>query len=167
MDYLTFLSKLIWPGVLIYVLIKYGGQIGEFFKTIAEDWEEIRIKGMAIKRNKAGKAEAPEPTGATPSVDSVEELSPEANRVLSTLWKHQQEYYSDHTQGRWTFAVGITSPRYADFLVGVGQSIRKGLVTISPQNGQFLLSDAGITFCKQNKDKLLKDWNFDRWKSFD
>ena len=164
MDFLTFVTKLFWPGIAIYILIEYRKPLKEFIKTIINEWEELQYKGVGVKRNRAGKIEPPEPTGKTVS-GALEELSEEAKMVISTLWKHQQEYYTDHTQGRWSFAVGIGSPRYADFSIGVGQAMKKGLVTISPQNSQCLLTDAGIDFCSKNKDKLFTDWNFDKWKS--
>ncbi len=166
MDFFTFLSKTLWPGVVVFVLLKYGKLFEEFLKTLIREWEELQFKGVGLKRSKAGRTEPPGPTGKTPQVNSWEELSEEAKIVLSTLWKHQQEYYPDHTKGRWSFLVGIGSPRYADFLIGTGETIKKGLVAISPQNEQYLLTDAGITFCMENKDKLYTDWNFDRWKSF-
>jgi hypothetical protein len=168
MDFLTFLTKLLWPGIVLYLLLTYRKYFEEFLKTLIRDWEELQFKGVGVKRNKEGKAEKPpEPTGITSAVGSWEELSEEARIVLSTLWRHQQDYYTDHTQGRWTFMVGIQSPRYADFLIGTGETMKKGLVTISPQNGQYLLTDSGISFCLKNKDKIYTDWDFNKWKSFD
>lgn len=63
MDLWTFLSKLIWPGILIWVLIRYEKQIREFFGTLKE-WTEISAPGMGLKRKvQASTTEPPEPTG--------------------------------------------------------------------------------------------------------
>ena len=67
-------------------------------------------------------------------------------------------------EGRWSFVVG--GGRYfSDFLMGVGEGLKKGLVAIDPQNGQFHLTIAGIDYCRRNKDQLLSDWNYEKWKT--
>ena len=164
MDFWTFLSKLIWPGLLISILITYHEQIREFFGTLKE-WKEISAPGMGLKRKiQASITEPPEPTGKKAS-ESKEDLSLEAKEVISTLWKHQKEYYPDNPRkGRWSFVVALGGPNFADYLMGVGETFKKGLVTIDPKSGQCLLTDAGIYYCEHNEDKLLSEWDYDRWK---
>jgi hypothetical protein len=163
MDGLTFLSELIWPVFLIGILLAFKKPIKEFLETLKE-WTEIKYKDILVKReNRSDKIEAPEPTGT--ELPGPVALSDEANKVLSTLWKHQRDYYDDHTRGRWSFAVGIASPLYADYLIGVGEAIKAGLVITSPKNGQTLLTDAGVRYCGEHQDQLLPDWNFQRWKT--
>jgi hypothetical protein len=101
------------------------------------------------------------------AVGAVKPLSTDAKAVLSTLWKHQRDYYKDdHTKGRWSFGVTMGgSPLYIKYLRGVCELMEKGLVGISPQNGQSLLTDGGIEFCKVNPDEILTDWDFQRWKT--
>jgi hypothetical protein len=137
MDLFTFLSKLIWPAIFVYVLIRYEGAIREFLGSL-KDWAEISGPGMGMKRK---------------------------IQVISTLWKHQKEYYPDNPRkGRWSFMVGLGSPSFADYLIGVGQNLKKGLVTINPKDGQCLLTDAGIYYCEGNEGVLLNDWDYERWK---
>ena len=109
----------------------------------------------------------PEPTGKT-FPELREELSDAAKKVISALWKHQKEYYpppDDTRKGRWSFIVGFGNPNYAGYLLGVGESLKKGLVTIDPQSGQCILTDAGIYCCESNQEKLFSDWDFEKWKS--
>jgi len=61
--------------------------------------------------------------------------------------------------------VGFGPPRYADFLIGVGTLLKKGLATIDPKSGQWILTEAGIYYCEHNEENLLKDWNFEKWNT--
>jgi len=89
-------------------------------------------------------------------------------KVLSTLWKHQQQYYKGKDEkGRWSFIVGPTNPNYSDYALGVGETMKLGLTTISPNNGQSILTDAGIEYCKDPPNHLFPDWNYERWKQPD
>jgi hypothetical protein len=99
--------------------------------------------------------------------EAVKPLSNDAKAVLSTLWKHQQAYYKDdHTKGRWSFGVIMTgSPFYIKYLRGNCELMERRLVGISPENGQSLLTDEGIEFCKANPEEILTDWDFQRWKA--
>jgi hypothetical protein len=83
------------------------------------------------------------------------------------LWRHQRDYYkNDHTKGRWSFGVMMEgSPFYIKYLQGVCELMGRGLVGISPQNGQSFLTDEGIEFCNANPDEILTDWDFQRWKT--
>jgi len=162
MDPFTFITNMIWPAIAIGVLIGLFKPIKEFLETLAE-WTEMKIGDIWIKRkSRAGKSEPPEPTGTEPP-GTVPTLSTSARMVISTLWKHQQEYYTDHTQGRWSFIVGIGNLLYPDYSIGVGELMKYGLLIISPKNGQSLLTDAGIRFCQDHPDELLPDWNYGRW----
>ena len=162
MDWLTFVSKLIWQLVVIGILYFLRSQIMGLLETLKE-WSEFKIKDFWVKRrDRASKVGPPEPTGTL--AESIGTLPNEAKIVISTLWKHQQQYYTDHSEGRWSFSVGIGNPKYADYLIGVGFGLKKGLVTISEQNGQSLLTDAGINFCLGHPDQLLPDWDFAKWK---
>jgi len=166
MDFLSFLSKLIWPCFFIWLIIRYAGQIKEFLETLKQ-WKKFSAPGgigfERIDQNITIASPQESPTKEVP--DIREDLSPEARKVLSTLWKHQKEYFPDDTRkGRWSFVVPFGNPKLGDYLMGLGETLNKGLVTIDPKNGQCLLTDAGIYYCEHNQGKLLSDWNFERWK---
>lgn len=165
MDIFTFISKFIWPGIIIWILIRYNQQIKEFFVTL-KDWTEINAVGVGLKRkSQASTTDPPEPTGKGIS-ESFESLPEEANKVVSTLWKHQKEYFGDNPRkGRWSFVVALGGPNFPDYLMGVGEGIKRGLVTIDPKSGQCLLTDAGVYYCEKNEEKLLREWNYEKWKT--
>ena len=105
-------------------------------------------------------------TGAVERAPTEEDkLSLDALKVLSTLWRHQKDYYGDKlTINRWTFAVGFGSVNYPEYVRGLGDLLRRGLVSISG-NGQSMLTDEGIKYCKIHEDEMLPDWHFDKWKT--
>lgn len=169
MDWLTFLSKLVWPGLVIFIVLRYQKEIGEFLGTL-KYWKKIVYPGGSVDReNREDKVQFTGPTTAGersltkgPSPED-KDLPPEAIKVLSTLWKHQQQYFSDPSKGRWSFAVGSGHSLYPDYVVGVGELIKRGLARILQENGQSCLTDMGIAFCLENQGLIAKDWNYQRW----
>jgi hypothetical protein len=138
MDWLTFLSKLIWPAIVVYVLLKYREPIGDFVGTL-KDWTRIVFPGGSVERENRESKITPKDFAKTHVPEFVkiqipedQTLSPEATKVLSTLWKHQVFYYPDDPKkGRWSFGVGFGNRLYQDYLVGIGDLIKRGLVTTS------------------------------------
>lgn len=76
-------------------------------------------------------------------------------KILSTLWKHQQERFGrEKTSKRWTFAVGRFHPDALGFELAIKDLALEGMVFFNPETSQFGLTDRGIEFCKENEDKL-------------
>lgn len=50
------------------------------------------------------------------------------------------------------------SPRYGDYLKALSEAYEAGLVTVSPENNQALLTDAGIDFCRSTDNDLSGDF---------
>lgn len=99
-------------------------------------------------------------TGEKSEKVNLEYLSLAALKVLSTLWKHQQQYHPK----RWSFAIGPLNLNYSEYALGVGQTILLNLAAIAATNGQIFLTDTGIEYCKAHQDEFFPDWNYDRWK---
>ena len=55
---------------------------------------------------------------------------------------------------RWTFAVGPLAPDYAAYLRGLAELVTAGLVAVSPENGQCLLTNEGLAYCNAHADEL-------------
>jgi len=105
-------------------------------------------------------AKAPPPPEKSPPF----KLSFAAKTVLSTLWKHQQDYYGDDlSKGRWSFAVGPVSPLFLQYIRGLSDLMEKGFALVLPTNGQIVLTDSGILFCKDHPEEILLDWSFKSW----
>ena len=101
-------------------------------------------------------AEIPAPSSQTsPSMPSDDLLlNPHVVKTLKTLWKYQQEYYSNDPVKRWVFKVTPPAPEFGDYLESVVKLYKTGCVTLSPKEGFCMLTNEGISFCKQNSDKL-------------
>lgn len=172
MDVFVFL---VWISLLLVPLFKEVSFFGMKFKQEIDSLKnEVREQIMnlrseiqtsvnlqnritVIQSHASGVIEQPAAKEDKPSLDAL--------KVLSTLWNHQKEYYGEElTINRWTFAVGFGSINYPEYAKGLGDALRRGLASIAG-NGQAMLTDEGIKYCKTNKNELLPDWNFDRWKT--
>lgn len=80
--------------------------------------------------------------------------SAEARKVLRTLCHYQHQLFANEGHKRWTFAVGPRAPDYAAYLRGLAELVTAGLVAVSPENGQCLLTNEGIAFCNAHGDQL-------------
>jgi hypothetical protein len=99
--------------------------------------------------------------GAPPPDIETKELSEEALKVLSTLWKHQQQYDPQV----WQFAVRPKSPYYGTYAIGVGETMKLGLTAINPENGMVFLTVEGINYCREHHAKLSSvGWDYSRWQ---
>jgi len=153
------LPTLLWAALIFSIFYFLKSPIVFLIDRIKQlEWGKLKVM--------AGEG-APQKQGIRIEMGAVKPLSIDAKAVLSTLWKHQKDYYKDdHTKGRWSFGLMMGgSPLYIKYLRGVCELMGKGLVGISPQNGQSLLTDEGIEFCKANPDEILTDWDFQRWKT--
>ena len=83
-------------------------------------------------------------------------LSNDEFKILATLWKYQKRHFKEDKSRRWTFAVGLGSPDYGVFSIGVIELVKKGFVAPAP-NGQVMLTNYGFTFCEEH-DAKLSEW---------
>jgi hypothetical protein len=162
------LPTLLW-GVLIFLIFYFlKSPIASLIDRIKQvEWGKLKVIAGEVPQEQLIRIiTEPTPTEAIGG-EAVKPLSNDAKAVLSTLWKHQRNYYKDdHAKGRWSFGVMMGgSPLYIKYLRGVCELMGRGMIGISPQNGQSLLTDEGIEFCKTNPDQILTDWDFQRWKA--
>ena len=78
-------------------------------------------------------------------------------KVLATLWRYQQQLFSNEPEKRWTFAVSPTASDFAFYLRGVAQLVSEGVVIVLPQNHQCTLTNEGFIYCKQHPEELSGD----------
>jgi len=81
-------------------------------------------------------------------VDST--LNNDSIRILATLWKYQTERYGTDYSTRWTFNIFPNAPAYPNYLNGLAELVRLGLVSVVPENNQVLLTNHGIEYINQN-----------------
>ncbi|NOS70275.1 MAG: hypothetical protein HOP33_10130 [Verrucomicrobia bacterium] len=94
--------------------------------------------------------QTPQTLSATPAPTA--ELPEESKRILRTLWRYQTQSFGADISKRWTFGVHPFSPDYSAFLRGLAPAVSRGLVAVSPENYQCMLTNEGISFLKTQND---------------
>ncbi len=79
-------------------------------------------------------------------------LSPDAKKILATLWRYQKQRFKDDYTNRWTFKLFPHSLQYTAYILGVGELLKIGLISISPKNEQCMLTNEGITFVEKENE---------------
>lgn len=79
-------------------------------------------------------------------------LSNNAKKILATLWKYQKQHFKDDYSRRWTFKVFPHAYQYSSYLSGLSELIKLGLVVVSPENEQCMLTNEGINCIVNNAD---------------
>lgn len=114
---------------------------------------DIGPKGVSGKtretaRNK-GEIESKEPE------NRFSAFLPQTKKVLRTLWKHQVEHFGPDDIRRWGFTVGVGTPDYNDFSLGVLELARLRLVVVDLKAFVFL-TDSGVQYCKEHNEEIAK-----------
>ena len=101
-------------------------------------------------------AETPAPSSQVPIKPDIDPLSDShVIKTLKTLWKYQQEYFSDDPVKRWTFKVIPPAPGYGDYLSSVAILYKAGYITVHPEKAFCMLTNEGISFCKENTERIM------------
>ena len=108
------------------------------------------LEGETHERTQ-GTTERPLPPKESP-VTSLQSLSDDAKKILATLWKYQKQHFKDEYSRRWTFRVFPNAYQYSSYLSGISELIKSGLVVVSPENEQCMLTNEGISFIVRNTD---------------
>lgn len=132
----------------------------EFKEQIVNLKSDVRIQNTLLFPPVAEGLKSTMDIGKVPPDLETKQLSDEALKVLSTLWKHQQQY----DPKLWGFVVPPPSPHYRTYAIGVGETMRLGLTSVAPDSGMVFLTVDGIEYCKKNQAKLLEDWDYQRWQ---
>ena len=101
--------------------------------------------------NPAAKANAEDPFASAPAL-----------KILATLHRYQLIHCPGPGNGRWTFTVSPQSPEYPDYLLGLSQTVRTGLVTVSLDNNHCMLTSEGLVRCAEraNDIKNIEPYRF-------
>jgi hypothetical protein len=148
-----------WPLTLLILFVIFRKGVS----NLLGDIQEGNFFGLRFKR-RDGEAPASLGAGAFFRVIELEQLpierlSSEGVELLSTLWHHHLSHVGeDFSTKRWSFTLAPTSRRYVAYLRAVFETVQLGLVAVNPQNLQCFLTDAGVEFCRRNKDKMRGDF---------
>jgi hypothetical protein len=119
--------------------------------------KEIELPGgTKIGLIEQAEVESPPSASQLPSGIPIDDLLSDVKviKTLKTLWKYQQEYYGNDPIKRWAFKVTPPAVEFSDYLESVLKLYRAGYVTLSPEGAYCMLTNEGISFCKQKKDNL-------------
>ena len=151
-----------WPILIVFLVLLFYRHLSTVLKHLAEcvkNLDEVSIGEWKLK-SKQGQATFPTPAPAADAVlpgnaaPQPANLSKIINKILSTLWKYQKAF-QDFSK-RWTFTIGTFTPEYPEFFAAMRELASRGLVTQDPKTMQFMLTDIGILYCKQNEAHLTE-----------
>ncbi len=83
------------------------------------------------------------------SLDS--ELSAEAIKILTTLWRYQKQHFEKDRSNRWTFIVSPTAHLFPEYFRGTRELFDKGLISFAPDY-HIMLTNEGLNFTENNED---------------
>lgn len=84
--------------------------------------------------------------------------SPMEYKILNTLWTKQVNKFQDLST-LFTFKIFPNSPEFVEFRIAGGKLIGEGLISETPNDGNYCLTQKGYDFCKQH----YKEFGSDQW----
>jgi hypothetical protein len=154
-------SKELWPSSFILdqtilLLLALG----------ALPWLTLFLKKVSIPgflsaesaeraQGQTKKPPAPRSSVQIANTDQLQ-LSGDAKKILATLWRYQNQHFHDDPTKRWTFTVFPTAPAeaYSSYLTGLGELVKAGLVVVSPENNQCMLTGEGIFYIQSHGEVI-------------
>ena len=104
-----------------------------------------------IKEKLQGMTEDRSPVSQKPINPQITELSAIEKKILSTLYKYQNQSFPNDRIKRWTFTVKPNAiMEYPDYLNGVATLLKKGLIAVVVETYQCYLTNDGLDFIKNN-----------------
>ena len=79
-------------------------------------------------------------------------------KILNTLWTKQVNKYQNLST-LFTFKVFPNSPEFVEFRISGAKLIGEGLISETPNEGNYCLTHKGYEFCKQH----YKEFGSDQW----
>jgi hypothetical protein len=113
------------------------------------------FEGESYDRTQSKIDNPPPPTTTTTTTtttepEELEELTDDGKKILATLWKYQKIYFKDDYSKRWTFSIFPNSSVYPNFVSGLAELLKLGLVSVSSDTNQVLLTNEGIGYIENN-----------------
>ncbi len=136
-----------WPAVALVSLFLFREELGHLMGRIKEYHHGDKHVVFSTKEEQGGSRELSISASA-----SEPQLSPEAKKILSTLWQHQKYHFGDDFSKRWSFRILPNTEVYGTFMLGFAELLKLGLVGWTPKDGQALLIDKGIEYLKSHPE---------------
>jgi hypothetical protein len=84
-------------------------------------------------------------------------LSPEARKILATLWRYQEQILKDDQRKRISFTISNDRPEYPSYISGRDELVSIGLIAPGTMKDYCQLTDEGLDFVKKNHE--LKNYS--------
>ena len=122
-----------------------------FIKRLSKDG--IELPDASGEVSKEALVQSPKAAEAV----KFDSLSPEAKRILKTLDYYQRQAFKKlDAEGRWAFTIPFGHPNHAQFMAGILELHRSGLVSMDHGTGRFGLSDEGVKLLSDHQNDLAK-----------
>jgi hypothetical protein len=144
-----------WPVVILLIVAGFP----QWFPLLARNIKSIRKtdKGWELDTHQSqislGSAE---PNRGISARSPLDDMSPQARLVLSTLWHFQVEKIGEDDPGRWGFKVVSGAGDYASFAIGANELWRLKYL-YRERTSIACLTDEGMEFCRRNKEALARE----------
>ena len=164
-----FISRSAWPNLfvideksLILIGIATLPWLTFFFK-------KIKLPGglEAESNRQQGSTANPSPPTNRPAEEQREakkfsDLKSPSKKIVKTLWEYQQMHFRDERDKRWTFTVLHIAEDYSSYVIGLGELLDLGIVSLSKdeKNAQCMLTNDGLGFCEANVDEIATYNNY-------
>lgn len=171
---LDFIGSISWPITTIIIIIMLKKHITDLLIIIGEKIRESKkgkfsFAGVSTEFDTFGmvKSYIDTTTATEATTTTTTTLPPEgmqtliendaynsvlkdtlAKRILSTLWKHQNIHDKSYSR-RWTFMLGKENKFYFQFMKSAQKLLDLSLIEYYSGNGQFFLTNFGISFCEE------------------
>lgn len=138
---------------IILLLIGLAPWLTKFFTKIKFG----DIEAHSGKRSQ-GSTDKPSPPAENLSqatilpVGSLSVLTSDAKRILGTLWKYQKLTFKEDFSKRWTFGLYPNSLKYYEYIYGLSELLKVGLISIASDTGQCMLTNEGVSFVQQHNE---------------
>lgn len=136
-----------WPAVALISLFLLREELGHLMGRIKEYHHGDKHLVFSTKKEQGGSKQL-----TIPAPEAEPQLSPEAKKILATLWQRQKHHFGDDFSKRWSFRILPNTDVYGTFMVGFAELLKLGLVGWTPKDGQALLIDKGIEYLKKHSD---------------
>ncbi len=118
-----------------------------------------------IKKVKFGEFEAELEQGTstplppiTQNIESRDKFTIMEKKILSTLYKYQIQSFGNDKSKRFTFIITpFFKIEYPDYLAGVSSLLKRGFISVSPENNHCSLTNEGLDYIEKNKSKIYDE----------
>jgi hypothetical protein len=155
MDWVQLIGHIAWPGTILVIVLIFRKSIIKKMGELIEVW--IGRMGAKFKESQEGETKtilptSPQTTSVAIETKPLAELSREARKILTTLWRRQTHHFQEDFSRRWSFRILPNSRVYGIFIIGFGELLDLGLIDWEPKDGQALLTDKGIEYIQKHTE---------------